>query len=368
MNYEVEKQIISLETSLAQAFSALSINERTSELAAMESQAASEGFWNNQEHAQQVSKDIARLRTIVEPWLQLQQELNDIKEFLALKDDSLLADITEKLTACQRSYESHKRALRFTHESDTSNAVVTIQAGAGGTDAQDWAEMLKKMYLRWAEKQQMKVTVLDESSGEQAGIKQCSFIVEGAYAYGQLRGEHGVHRLVRQSPFNSAGSRETSFAMVEVIPEIATTELGEIQDKDLKIDVFRAGGHGGQSVNTTDSAVRITHIPTGIVVSIQNERSQQQNKDVALKILHSKLAVLAQEQHKEKIDDLKGPNIEAAWGNQIRSYVLHPYTMVKDARSKFETSDVQSVLGGDIQPMLDAYLDSQLGITSTQKT
>lgn len=217
------------------------------------------------------------------------------------------------------------------------------------------------MYIKWTEKNDdYKASLINESKDDEVGIKQATIQISGPYAYGKLKGEHGVHRLVRLSPFNSANSRETSFAMVEVIPEIDEPEKIEIDEKDLKIDVFRAGGHGGQSVNTTDSAVRITHIPTNITVSIQNERSQIQNKDKALAILKSKLIQLQEEQHKEKISQLKGPNQEAAWGNQIRNYVLNPYTMVKDSRSKFESSDVNAVLEGDIDDLLDAYLEHNL--------
>jgi peptide chain release factor 2 len=233
---------------------------------------------------------------------------------------------------------------------------VRITAGVGGTDAQDWAEMLERMYLRWAEKAGMQTRSIERSSGEEAGIKTSVIEVTGPYAYGRLKSEHGVHRLVRLSPFNSDNLRQTSFALVEVLPQIDAPEEVALDDKDLKIDVYRAGGHGGQSVNTTDSAVRVTHLPTGIVVAIQNERSQLQNKETALKILRSKLAQLKLEQHTESLSDLRAGE-SANWGSQIRNYVLHPYTLVKDTRTKREDRDAGGVLDGKIDSFIEAYLE-----------
>jgi peptide chain release factor 2 len=237
---------------------------------------------------------------------------------------------------------------------------MNIFAGAGGTDAQDWAEMLLRMYLRWAEKSKVKAEIIDQSAGDEAGIKSATLRLAGSQIYGRLKGEHGVHRLVRQSPFNSASSRETSFAKIDVLPEIDQPGDIEIDDKDLKIDVYRSGGHGGQSVNTTDSAVRVTHLPTGLTVAIQNERSQLQNKEVAMTILRSRLAQLQLEQHAEKVSELKGPDSANEFGSQIRNYVLHPYKQVKDLRSGYETSDPDSVLDGSLDPLIDAYLEYDL--------
>ena len=239
---------------------------------------------------------------------------------------------------------------------------MSIYAGAGGTDAQDWAQMLLRMYVRWAEKNGINVQTIDESAGDEAGIKSVTLELSGSFAYGKLKGEHGVHRLVRLSPFNSDNLRQTSFAKVDVMPKVDSPQDLEIDEKDLRIDVFRAGGHGGQSVNTTDSAVRITHIPTNITVAIQNERSQLQNKEVALTILRSRLIQLQLEQHKERLDELKGPNQSAEWGNQIRSYVLHPYKQVKDLRTRYETSDVEGVLDGNLDALINAFLDYSLAL------
>jgi peptide chain release factor 2 len=236
--------------------------------------------------------------------------------------------------------------------------VLGIYAGAGGTDAQDWAQMLLRMYVRWAESNKLKVQTIDQTAGEEAGIKSATLELSGGgFLYGKLAGEHGVHRLVRLSPFNANNLRQTSFAKVEILPVVNKPEEVEIDDKDLKVDVYRAGGHGGQSVNTTDSAVRITHIPTGTSVAIQNERSQLQNKETAMTILRSRLAALQLEQHALNIAELKGPNQSAEWGNQIRSYVLHPYKQVKDLRTGYETSDAEKVLGGNLEALIDAWLE-----------
>ncbi len=244
--------------------------------------------------------------------------------------------------------QSREKQLQFNGLHDKAGAIITIQAGAGGTDAMDWAEMLERMYLRWAENKTWPTFVLDRATGEEAGIKHSTFEVNGRYAYGLLKGERGVHRLVRQSPFNADKLRQTSFARVEVIPLLKAKEMPAIDTADLKIDTYRAGGAGGQHVNKTSSAVRITHLPTGIVVQCQNERSQGQNKAHALAVLQSKLQLLVEEQHAEAVKELKGDYVKAAWGNQIRSYVLHPYKMVKDHRTKAETSNVQQVLDGDL--------------------
>lgn len=342
----------------------LRVAEKTDELAALDAQLAEADIWRNPPEAEQLSKRAAALRSQLEPWLTLRTQASDIDDLMQLGDESMSGEFEMQLNAMERSFAALKKDLLFNGQFDDHAAIVKLSAGAGGTDAQDWTEMLERMYLRWAEKSGMKAELIERSTGEEAGIKSATYSVSGPFAYGKLQSEHGVHRLVRLSPFNSDNLRQTSFALVEVMPEIDAPDEIEIDDKDLKIDVYRAGGHGGQSVNTTDSAVRVTHLPTNIVVAIQNERSQLQNKETAMKILRSKLAQLQLEQHKDNLSELKGPTQEAAWGNQIRNYVLHPYTMVKDQRTKHEDRDASGVLDGKLDGFIDAYLEATMGTTS----
>lgn len=334
----------------------LSIDESTTELESIAKLMSAPDFWSDSSKAQMLSRKHAKLEKKVTPWNEMNNKLIELKQLRDMKDESLSDEIKQQLKVLEKDYEKLEKSLRFSGPYDDHDAVITLQAGAGGKDAQDWAQMLERMYLRWSEKSQFKTKLIDESRGEEAGIKSATIQITGENVYGKLRGEHGVHRLVRLSPFNSAHSRETSFAMVEILPEIDQPDEAKIDEKDLRIDVFRAGGHGGQSVNTTDSAVRITHIPTGVVVSIQNEKSQIQNRETAMKILRSRLVALQLEQQKEKISQLRGPNKETAWGNQIRNYVMHPYTLVKDSRSGYETNDVDSILGGELDELIEANL------------
>lgn len=311
-------------------------------------------FWKDRDGAQTVMKKLATIKEDVQLYQQLDKDSKDLVEITEIADDSLEKDIKRQIETLQGKLDKLKHELAFSGPYDGDDAIITISSGAGGTDAQDWAAILFRMYVRWAEKEGFKVAIEDESPGEEAGIKSAQIMICGRLAYGRLRAEHGVHRLVRLSPFNANNLRQTSFAKVEVLPRIEKPELIPIDEQDLRIDVFRSGGHGGQSVNTTDSAVRVTHLPTNIVVTIQNERSQIQNRETALTILRSKLALMQLEQHANTIKDLKGPNLSAEWGNQIRSYVMHPYSMVKDLRTRHETSNIQAVLDGDINGFLDA--------------
>lgn len=330
------------------------------ELAALRTQSEASDFWQDNLHAQDVMKQIAKLEARTEPWLKLIASLTEVAELAELNDASMQIELEKQLSEAKTLYDELKQQLKFNGPYDDHDAIVSLHAGAGGTDAQDWASMLLRMYLRFTEKAGWKAVIIEESAGEEAGIKSVTFEVSGAFVYGKLKAEHGVHRLVRLSPFN-AESRETSFAKVEVTPKIDAPEELEIDEKELRIDVYRSGGHGGQSVNTTDSAVRITHLPTNIVVAIQNERSQLQNKETAMTILRSKLAQLQTEQHAEQVSELKGPNEEAAWGNQIRNYVIHPYKQVKDLRSGHTSTDPDAVFDGELEPFIDAYLEHTLG-------
>lgn len=358
-------QVGSLQDEIAVAYAKLDIDTLVRQLSKLQQHSQQPGFWQDNIAAQATMKQIADLAARTEPWRQLKVDADDLADLIAMddngddSDDSLTLDMQSHLSELQERFDGLRADLRFNGPYDQSSALVSIHAGAGGTDAQDWTQMLLRMYSRWAEKSGYKTHIVDESPGEEAGLKSVTIQIEGSLAYGKLKGEHGVHRLVRLSPFN-AESRETSFAKVEVMPEIDSPEVVQIDEKDLKVDVYRSGGHGGQSVNTTDSAVRITHLPTGIVVAIQNERSQLQNKETAMTILRSRLAQLQLEQHKDKVSELKGPNEEAAWGNQIRNYVLHPYKQVKDLRTKHESKDPDDVLAGNLDPFIDAYLEHTL--------
>jgi len=318
-------------------------------------------FWDDSQSAQTVMQDIAKLEARVKPWLTLQKSIDDCQELLAMNDSSVEAELADQLLEISQDFSELKEDLKFRGPFDDHDVILSIFAGAGGTDAQDWAQMLLRMYSRYCEKNGWTIAVIDQSSGEEAGLKSVTVTITGTFVYGKLKGEHGVHRLVRLSPFNADNLRQTSFAKVDIVPKIDKPEELEINEKDLKIDVYRSGGHGGQSVNTTDSAVRVTHVPTGITVAIQNERSQLQNKETALTILRSRLAQLQLEQHQDRLENLKGPNQSAEWGNQIRSYVLHPYKQVKDLRTRYETSDPESVLDGGLDPLINAYLDYELG-------
>jgi peptide chain release factor 2 len=357
---EIQKQAEELARSITDAVRRLRIRDLEIHLEELQEQTADPKLWEEQNRAQALMKEQSALETRIKPWRDLEESVKEILELLGLNDISLEADLTKQLVQTQKQFDIQKAELLFKGPFDSRSAIVSIHAGAGGTDAQDWAQMLLRMYVRYAEKASFSVATIDQSEGEEAGIKSVTFEVDGPFAYGKLQGEHGVHRLVRLSPFNADNLRQTSFAKVEVMPKIDKPDDVVIDEKNLKIDVYRSGGKGGQSVNTTDSAVRVTHIPTGIVVAIQNERSQLQNKETAMTILRSKLVQLQIEQHTEDLRELKGPNEQAAWGNQIRSYVLHPYKQIKDLRTRYETSDTESVLDGNLDGFITTYLDHNL--------
>jgi len=358
---EINKKSKTIREQYDLAILKLDIPSLVKELQELDTQIASPSFWDDNREAQKVMKQQSALTARTEPWLKLGAGLQEVEELAATRDEVLLNDLREQLKDLENAYEKLKLNLRFNGKYDDHDAVVTLSAGAGGTDAQDWTAMLLRMYSRWAEQQHLEINLIEEAPGEEAGLKRATFEIRGPFVFGRLASEAGVHRLVRLSPFNSDSLRQTSFAKVEVMPKIdSPTEL-DIDPKELKIDVYRAGGHGGQSVNTTDSAVRITHIPTGVSVAIQNERSQLQNKETAMTVIRSRLAVLQLEQHKDQLSELKGPNQSAEWGNQIRSYVLHPYKQVKDLRTRHETSNAEGVLDGDLEPFMLAYLEANLG-------
>ncbi len=305
-------------------------------------------------------KKIASLRQVVEDWDRQTQRVTYLLELAQLNDESLRPDITAELDEVEKDLEKREFDVLLSGKYDRNNALLAIHSGAGGVDAQDWTEMLERMYLRWAENRGFKTEVLDLSEGEEAGIKSVTIAVEGEYAYGYLHPEKGVHRLVRLSPFDAAHRRHTSFALVEVLPEVLDDTDIEISPDDLRIDTYRSSGAGGQNVQKNATAVRITHLPTGIVVTCQNERSQTQNRENAMRVLRSRLLEIKEEQHVATLAELRGEYTKAEWGSQIRSYVLHPYQMVKDHRTDYEVGNAQGVLNGDIDGFIEAYLRSSL--------
>lgn len=317
-------------------------------------------FWNDNEKAIKITQEAEDLKKEIDRFEDLEQDIKNMEELAALsgeyQDDSVYEDISKKFIELEEKFTGLEFLLLFSGESDNSNVILSIHAGSGGVDAQDWAEILERMYLRFSEKKSFKVEILDRVMANEAGIKNSVLKISGPYAYGYLKSENGVHRLVRISPFDAESMRHTSFAGVEVIPEINDNNLVKIEEKDLRIDVYRSSGPGGQSVNTTDSAVRIVHIPTNITVTCQSERSQHQNKERAMEILKSKLYQLNKEGIEASVKKIKGSAGQGTWGKQIRSYVFQPYQMVKDHRTNFSTNDIDSVMDGDINPFIESYL------------
>jgi len=329
----------------------------------LEKQSAQPDFWLEQAKAQSVMRQLAEQRKLVNRWRELEKKVADITELISLaqEDTSLWTEIQSEASKVASRLDELELETAFTGEYDARNAILTLHAGAGGTESQDWAEMLLRMYLRWAERHGYKAEILDISPGEEAGIKGAVIEVSGNYACGYLKSEHGVHRLVRLSPFDADHARHTSFVLVEVMPEAEADVDIKMEPDDLKVDVFRSSGPGGQHMQKTSSAVRLTHLPTGLVATCQSERSQHQNKEIALKILQSRLLELELAKRAEERARLKGKRIAAGWGNQIRSYVLHPYKMVKDHRTNYQTSDTDAVLDGELDDLITAYLRSKVG-------
>jgi len=327
----------------------------------LEKISSSENFWSDQEKAQKVMQELEGLRSEIKSLSGMETEIDSLTEMmeLAADDDKMKKEIEKQIAGIEKNIEKIELETLFRGEYDQSNAILSIHSGTGGTDAQDWAEMLLKMYLRFAERKKWKAKMISESRGQEAGIKSATIEVIGKLAYGYLRSEAGVHRLVRLSPFNAKNLRQTSFALVEVLPEIDKIKEVEIDPGDLRIDTFRSGGAGGQSVNKTDSAVRITHLPTGIVAASQNERSQLQNKEQSMKILKAKLHQRYLENKEKEKKELKGEHADVQWGSQIRSYVLHPYKLVKDHRTKFESKNPEEVLDGNLEEFIETYLKSK---------
>lgn len=338
----------------------IGISKINDEIKILEKKSLDPDFWNDIENSNKVLKKISFLKNKQQKYYKLLSLYDDTKVLMDLareeNEESLLKEIQNNINLIQTDIENQRLETLLNGEYDSKNAILTFHAGAGGTEAQDWVEMLYRMYCRWGERHNFKVKTLEYLDGEEAGLKSVSILIEGENAYGYLKSEAGVHRLVRISPFDSSGRRHTSFASIEVMPEIDDDFDVEISADDIKMDVFRASGAGGQHVNKTSSAVRLTHIPTGIVVSCQNERSQHQNREVALKMLKSKLVEIKEREHLEKIEDIKGIQKDIAWGSQIRSYIFMPYTLVKDHRTNFEVGNVNAVMDGEIDGFINAYL------------
>ena len=360
---EFEEQKLKLEGYRAEVTSleeALGLEALQAEIAVLEEQTTADGFWDDQKRSGEILKTISAKKSKVELAHTIRGQFEDLLTLIELADEeedlSLLEEIVSGVTAFENDLSAATLSTLLTGEYDSKNALLTFHAGAGGTEAQDWAEMLVRMYTRWGERHGFKVKMLDFLDGEEAGLKSAVLQVEGLNAYGYLKGETGVHRLVRVSPFDSSGRRHTSFASLEVMPEIDDDVEIEIRPEDLKVDTYRSGGAGGQHVNKTESAIRITHIPTGIIVACQNERSQHQNREVAMKMLKSKLVEIKEREHLDKIEDIKGVQKEIAWGSQIRSYVFMPYTRAKDRRTGAENGNIGAVMDGDLDGFINAYL------------
>ncbi len=353
---ELNKQLVKLKAEFSDLYTKMKIDERVAAVAKLETEVAEPEIWKDVKKATEKNQELAKLSSEVQPWELLRTQIDDLTEMLTIADEELKTEIAGQISAMEKDFSELKKALRFRGEYDGEDAILRITAGAGGTEAMDWAGMLERMYLRFCERKGFKTILLERTTGEEAGIKTAVYEISGVNAYGFLKSEHGAHRLVRLSPFNANNLRQTSFALVEALPKI-TAETGvEIDEKDLRVDVYRSGGHGGQGVNTTDSAVRITHLPTNTVVAIQNERSQIQNREKAMEILRGKLVQMQLEQHAASLKELRAGE-SAGWGQQIRNYVLQPYKLVKDTRTGYEETDPEAVLDGKIDGFIEAFLE-----------
>lgn len=358
--HEIKAKLEEIEALIKQGLAKVDLDAKRAELEELTKEMENPNFWNDQGRAQEVSQKASNFTKLIKTWEGI---FGECEELLALlpdihpeEDPKAANEFKEMVAALEKNWRVLEISTFLSGKYDEHNAILTIHAGTGGTDAQDFAEMLMRMYLRYAERMGFATAIIDKSDGDEAGVKSVTFMIKGQFVYGYLKGEAGVHRLVRLSPFNVGHTRETSFVLVEILPEIHFSEQIQVDPADLRIDVYRASGPGGQSVNKTDSAVRITHIPTGIIASCQNERSQLQNKEQAMKVLHAKLVDLMEKQHAEKISELRGEKMEMSWGNQIRSYVLHPYKMVKDHRTDYEESNPDKVLDGELDGFIEAEL------------
>ena len=357
---EYKVKLNNLAPTLEELGKALDLESAERELDMLQAESAADGFWNNLEKAQKVQQRIKNLQDKVDKQNKRRREWDDLMALCEMgnefEDESLLPELEEGFAQLERDMEEARLQTLLTGEYDSSNVILTIHPGAGGTEAQDWAQMLYRMYTRWTERHGFTYQIMDYQEGDEAGIKSATIMIEGENAYGYLRGEHGVHRLVRVSPFDANARRQTSFAAVEVMPELDDDSEIEIRPEDIEMQACRSSGAGGQHINKTSSAVRLTHLPTGIVVFCQTERSQFQNRDNAMKMLRAKLAELKMQQHAEKVSDLKGVQMKIEWGSQIRSYVFMPYTLAKDTRTGYEMGNIQAVMDGDIDGFINAYL------------
>lgn len=360
---ELEQLLLDLDSKkpeLDELKKALALNDCKEQIKKLEEEASKQDFWDDIENSQKVLQKTRSLKDTVDSFEKLISQFDDVRTMIEIAneedDSSLVEEIVNEANDFYKNLETQKLSTLLSGEYDSCNAIITFHPGAGGTEAQDWAHMLYRMYSHWAEKHNFKFVMLDYLDGDEAGLKSATVAIEGTNAYGYLKAEAGIHRLVRVSPFDSSGRRHTSFAAVEVIPEISDDVQIEIRQEDLRIDTYRASGAGGQHINKTSSAIRITHLPTGIVCACQTERSQHQNKEYAMKMLRSKLIEIKEREHLEKIEDIKGEQKDIAWGAQIRSYVFMPYTLVKDHRTGFEVGNINAVMDGDVDGFINAYL------------